>query len=381
MKPSVIVGLSGGVDSGVTALKLAEAGYNVSGLFMKNWEEDDNTDNCTSKQDFLDATEVAKTIGIPLHTANFATEYWDNVFEHFLAAYQQGYTPNPDILCNREIKFNVFAQYARLLGAELIATGHYARIQEIDSTPALLTGIDSNKDQSYFLHYVQKEHFRGFITPLGELHKQEVRLYAQKKGLPVFNKKDSTGICFIGKRNFPQFISQYIQTKPGIIKTTEGQVIGKHQGIHLHTIGQRQGLGIGGQTNTNNNPWYVVDKCITTNTIFVAQGKNHPALFRQKLNVHEANWLIDKPLFPFRCHAQIRYRQKHQLCTIQHEENGILSVHFDEPQRAVTPAQHIAFYLNERCLGGGVINHPANKMQLKHPPNQTQETKNGSKPT
>ena len=351
----VIVGMSGGVDSSVSALLLKEQGYNVEGLFMKNWEEDDGTEYCTAKEDYADAQAVADKLGIVLHGANFAAEYWDNVFEHFLQEYRAGRTPNPDILCNREIKFKAFLDYALHLGADLIATGHYTRRGECDGKGTLLKGIDSNKDQSYFLHAVGHEELEKTLFPVGEVQKPEVRRLAERAGLATARKKDSTGICFIGERRFRDFLEQYLPAQPGDIHSIDGEFLGRHQGLMYHTIGQRQGLGIGGLADHDHAPWYVVGKDLDNNVLLVAQGNDHPALFSASLFTRAIYWVAgESPALPHRCRAKIRYRQEDQPCTLQASGDGYL-VSFDQPQRAVTPGQSVVFYDADRCLGGGVI--------------------------
>jgi tRNA-uridine 2-sulfurtransferase len=351
----VIVGMSGGVDSSVAALLLLEQGYQVEGLFMKNWEEDDGTEYCTAKEDFADAQAVADTLGIKLHGANFAAEYWDNVFEHFLDEYRAGRTPNPDILCNREIKFKAFLDYAMALGSDYIATGHYTRRGFTQGRATLLKGLDDNKDQSYFLHAVGHAELEKTLFPVGEIAKPEVRELAQQRQLVTHNKKDSTGICFIGERRFKDFLQQYLPAQAGEIFSLDGEHLGKHQGLMYHTIGQRQGLGIGGKANSENAPWYVVDKDLDNNVLLVAQGNNHPALLKSELRTGELFWVDGVPATqPFSCMAKTRYRQPDQVCTVYPEGSGY-RVAFEQPQRAITPGQSVVLYDGPRCLGGGVI--------------------------
>ena len=359
MKPNsatkVIVGMSGGVDSSVSALLLQQQGYDVEGLFMKNWEEDDGTEYCTAKEDFADAQQVADKLGIVLHGANFAAEYWDNVFEHFLAEYRAGRTPNPDILCNREIKFKAFLDYALVLGADYIATGHYSRRGEQDNKATLLKGSDHNKDQSYFLHAVGHEELERTLFPIGDIEKPKVRALAEQHGLATAKKKDSTGICFIGERRFKDFLQQYLPAQPGDILSLQGEPLGRHQGLMYHTIGQRQGLGIGGRADHSEAPWYVVGKDLANNVLLVAQGNDHPALFADSLLTGEIYWVAGAPpALPMRCSAKIRYRQADQDCTLE-TAGAQYRVVFDKPQRAVTPGQSVVFYKDELCLGGGVI--------------------------
>ncbi len=355
----VIVGMSGGVDSSVSALLLQQQGYKVEGLFMKNWDEDDGTEYCTAMDDLADAQKVSDKLGMKLHTANFASEYWDNVFEHFLEEYKAGRTPNPDILCNREIKFKAFLDYTKVLGADYIATGHYVRRQDIDnehgSRTQLLRGRDGNKDQSYFLHAVAGTEIAQTLFPVGELEKPEVRRIAEEFDLVTHNKKDSTGICFIGERRFKDFLQQYLPAQPGNIETPEGEIIGKHQGLMYHTLGQRQGLGIGGLNGYSDAPWYVAIKDLKRNVLVAAQGKNHPTLFSHSLTTQHIYWVNEEPELPLTCTAKVRYRQEDQKCTLSKDETGEYRVVFDKPQRAVTPGQSVVFYTQEICLGGGVI--------------------------
>ena len=352
---SVIVGMSGGVDSSVSAYLLIEQGYQVEGLFMKNWDEDDNTEYCTAKEDLADAQAVCDKLGIKLHTANFAAEYWDNVFEHFLEEYKAGRTPNPDILCNREIKFKAFLDYAKVLGADYIATGHYVRRSDKGESSQLLRGLDNNKDQSYFLHAVGSREIRQTLFPVGELEKPEVRRIATEQGLATAKKKDSTGICFIGERRFKDFLQQYIPAQPGKIETAQGDIIGDHQGLMYYTLGQRQGIGIGGTKEHGAEPWYVVAKDLKRNVLIIGQGAQHELLFSQAVTCKDIFWINDKPgPFPFKCTAKVRYRQPDQACTIHIQADHYIVV-FDEPQRAATPGQSAVFYQGEICLGGGVI--------------------------
>ncbi|MEK7258164.1 MAG: tRNA 2-thiouridine(34) synthase MnmA, partial [Pseudomonadota bacterium] len=360
----VIVGMSGGVDSSVAALLLIEQGYQVEGLFMKNWEEDDDTEYCTAKADLADAESVCKTLGIHLHTANFAAEYWDNVFEHFIQEYRAGRTPNPDILCNREIKFKAFLDYASELGADLIATGHYARRATRQTANGaqtlLLKGLDNNKDQSYFLSAVNEAALERSLFPVGELGKPEVRDIAARHGFITHDKKDSTGICFIGERKFKDFLQRYLPATPGVIETVDGEVVGQHHGLMYHTYGQRQGLGIGGLQKHSEAPWYVVGKDLQRNVLLVAQGNDNPWLFSSALRATQVSWINRlPPTLPLSCTAKIRYRQADQACFVEHdgEQDGeqAVRVTFTAPQRAVTPGQTIVFYDGEVCLGGAVI--------------------------
>jgi tRNA-specific 2-thiouridylase len=351
----VIVGMSGGVDSSVAALLLQAQGYQVEGLFMKNWDEDDGTEYCTAIADLTDAQAVCDKLGIHLHTANFAAEYWDNVFEHFLNEYKAGRTPNPDILCNKEIKFKAFLDYATTLGADFIATGHYVRRLDEDGKTYLLKGLDNNKDQSYFLHAVHQSKLAKTLFPVGELEKPAVRSLAEEHDLITHDKKDSTGICFIGERKFSDFLKQYLPAQPGNIETDTGDIIGKHHGLMYHTIGQRQGLGIGGLKNYDESPWYVAIKDLDRNVLVVVQGTKNPLLYSNRLTAIQPDWINSAPTLPLKCTAKVRYRQADQACTIDQDDENNLVVTFESPQRAVTPGQSIVFYLGERCLGGAII--------------------------
>ncbi|MDP3534836.1 MAG: tRNA 2-thiouridine(34) synthase MnmA [Halomonas sp.] len=352
----VIVGMSGGVDSSVSALLLLQQGYEVEGLFMKNWDEDDGTEYCTAKEDLADAEAVCAKLGIKLHTANFAAEYWDNVFEHFLAEYKAGRTPNPDILCNREIKFKVFLEYAEMLGADKIATGHYVRQGVREGRPRLLKGLDGNKDQSYFLHAVPEAAIARTLFPVGELEKPAVRALAEHHDLVTAKKKDSTGICFIGERRFRDFLQQYLPAQPGMIETPEGDVIGKHMGLMYYTLGQRQGLGIGGLANYSEDPWYVAAKDLARNVLIAVQGKHHPLLYTDTLATEKMDWVAgEPPTQQGRFTAKTRYRQSDCPCEMRALADGSVEVVFDDPQWAVTPGQSLVLYDGDICLGGGVI--------------------------
>jgi tRNA-specific 2-thiouridylase len=350
----VIVGMSGGVDSSVSAFLLQQQGYQVEGLFMKNWEEDDGTEYCTAKTDLADAQAVCDKLGMRLHTANFAAEYWDRVFEHFLQEYRAGRTPNPDILCNKEIKFRAFLDYAVLLGADYIATGHYVRRSDDPECAQLLKGLDPNKDQSYFLHAVHGRQIAKTLFPVGALEKPEVRRIATAQGFVNSAKKDSTGICFIGERRFRDFLKQYLPAQPGAIETDDGRVIGTHQGLMYYTLGQREGIGIGGMRDAAEAPWYVVHKDLARNVLVVGQGHEHPLMMSRGLRTRVIDWVAGEPHLPLQCQAKTRYRQPDQACTLRRDAEGYV-VEFAEPQRAVTPGQSVVFYQGEVCLGGGVI--------------------------
>jgi tRNA-uridine 2-sulfurtransferase len=357
----LIVGISGGVDSAVAALLLIEQGHAVDGLFMKNWDEDDGTEYCTAQADYEDALRVCEHLGIRLHTANFAAEYWDNVFAHFLAEYQAGRTPNPDVLCNREIKFNVFLDYAKALGADAIATGHYARATFLpererepgDSGFRLLKGVDANKDQTYFLHSVPVAQLAQCRFPLGAMLKPDVRALARKAGLHNHRRKDSTGICFIGERRFREFLSRYVAAQPGPILDLHGNALGEHHGLAYYTIGQRQGLGIGGRRGALEAPWYVAEKRLPDNALIVTQ--DAADLCSDWLESPSVNWLLPRPALPIACTARIRHRQPEQACRVQSLPDGRIRVTFTMPQRAVAPGQFVCLYDGDVCLGGGVI--------------------------
>ena len=352
----VIVGMSGGVDSSVSAYLLQQQGYQVEGLFMKNWEEDDDTEYCSAAEDLADAQAVCDKLGIKLRTINFAAEYWDNVFEHFLAEYKAGRTPNPDIMCNKEIKFKAFLDYAKLLGADYIATGHYVRRGEKDDKATLLRGLDNNKDQSYFLYAVGHEEIGRTLFPVGELEKPEVRQIAEEQGFVTAEKKDSTGICFIGERKFTDFLQQYLPAQPGDIETPEGEVIGRHNGLMYHTLGQRKGLGIGGLKDAPEEPWFAAQKDLDRNVLIVAQGHEHPLLMSKSLKAKQLDWVArEAPAETFSCTAKTRYRQADVSCTVTKQGNDEWLVTFDEEQRAVTPGQSVVFYDGDICLGGGII--------------------------
>ena len=353
----VIVGMSGGVDSSVSAYLLKEQGYQVEGLFMKNWDEDDGTEYCTALEDLADAQAVCDKLGLTLHTANFASEYWDNVFEHFLEEYKAGRTPNPDILCNREIKFKAFLEYAQHLGADMIATGHYTRRTLVNGKGQLHKGLDQNKDQSYFLHQVGHKELAMTLFPVGELEKPKVREIAEMLDLATAKKKDSTGICFIGERRFTDFLKQYLPAQPGNIVTPEGDCIGQHQGLMYYTLGQRQGLGIGGLANYSEDPWFVAGKNLKANELIAVQGIHNEKLYSDWLFASEIFWISgEEPELPLRCTAKVRYRQTDQACTLARTDEGYILT-FDEPQRAVTPGQSLVLYRDDLCLGGGVIEH------------------------
>lgn len=352
----VIVGLSGGVDSSVCAYLLKTMGHHVEAIFMKNWEEDSlNVFECPAAQDLLDARAVCEKLQIELHTVNFAKEYWDNVFAHFLNEYRAGRTPNPDILCNKEIKFRAFLDYAKSRGADFIATGHYVRTQSNDNGVQLLKGSDPLKDQSYFLHALNQSQISQALFPVGDLPKEEVRRIAKNLNLINHAKKDSTGICFIGERKFKSFLNHYLPANPGAIKTLAGETLGQHDGLMFYTIGQRQGLRIGGRKGKAESPWYVAEKDLARNVLIVVQDEKHPALFKQSLNACGLTWFAPPKSNLLHLHAKTRYRQQDQACEVRILADGHAEVTFQMPQRAITPGQSVVFYEGDICLGGGII--------------------------
>jgi tRNA-specific 2-thiouridylase len=352
----IMVAMSGGVDSSVSALLLKNRGLNIAGMFMKNWEEDDRFGECSAAEDAEDARAVARQLDMELHTRNFAAEYWENVFEEFLDEYRAGRTPNPDILCNREIKFKTFLEHAEALGAEKIATGHYVRSDEMDGRYRLRKGLDHNKDQSYFLYAVGHRQLARTLFPVGELDKTEVRTLARHAGFDVYDKKDSTGICFIGERNFNRFLSEYLDAQPGEVRTTDEKVIGEHRGLIFHTLGQRQGLGIGGVRGFPDAPWYVLHKDMRNNVLYVGQGHQHPWLLSDRLEATELAWVSgEPPAEGSRLKAKVRYRQQDQAVTLEAVNSRRMSLKFEQLQRAVTPGQSVVLYDGDICLGGGVI--------------------------
>ena len=357
----IVVGMSGGVDSSVAALLLKEQGYDVHGLFMTNWEEDEEG-YCQAADDLRDARDVADQIGVPLHHVNFASDYRERVFEYFIREYKAGRTPNPDVLCNREIKFGVCFEYAKRLGAQLIATGHYARST---GDGRLLLAHDESKDQTYFLNSITAEALRCTQFPLGDMMKTDVRKLADSKGLNIHDKPDSTGICFIGERRFTEFLSRYLPAQPGAIRDEAGEIIGEHQGLMFYTIGQRQGLGIGGKRGAADAPWYVADKIMERNELVVVQGHDHARLTSMALLADTAHWISGRaPELPLRCFARIRHRQALQPCKLVTDPDG-LRVIFDSPQRAISPGQFVVYYLDSVCLGGSVITRALSDEALK----------------
>ncbi len=365
VKKRVVIGMSGGVDSSVSAWLLKEQGYEVIGLFMKNWEDDDNSEYCSSRQDWIDAASVADVVGVDIEAVNFAAEYKDRVFSEFLREYQAGRTPNPDVLCNAEIKFKAFLDHAMKLGADLIATGHYARVRQVESGPhtgkfELLKAFDASKDQSYFLHRLNQAQLSKTLFPLGELPKTEVRKIAEKIGLPNAKKKDSTGICFIGERPFRDFLNRYLSYQPGPMKTPDGNVVGEHVGLSFYTLGQRKGIGLGGMKSYqndagNSDAWYVAKKDIENNTLYVAQGHDHPWLLSTTLSADQASWIAGSAPDIVQLSAKTRYRQADVPCTLSAIEATQFSLAFSTPQWAVTPGQSAVLYDGDICLGGGII--------------------------
>ncbi len=355
-KKTVVIGLSGGVDSSVSAWLLKEQGYEVIGLFMKNWEDDDDSEYCSSRQDFIDASSVADVIDIDIEAVNFAKEYKERVFSDFLREYEAGRTPNPDVLCNAEIKFRAFLDHAMTLGADYIATGHYARVRRTDDGVELLRGIDPNKDQSYFLHRLTQEQLDRVIFPVGELHKTKVREIAEKLALPNAKKKDSTGICFIGERPFREFLSRYLPTHPGPIRIPDGTVVGEHMGLSFYTLGQRKGIGVGGMQNSTGEPWFVAKKDLKTNTLWICQGHDHPWLLTREITSEIPSWVaghapdMGEPLT-----VKTRYRQKDGPCELVRVDDERFTLSFSEPQWAATPGQSAVLYRGDVCLGGGFI--------------------------
>jgi tRNA-uridine 2-sulfurtransferase len=355
-KQRIVVGMSGGVDSSVTALLLKQQGYDVVGLFMKNWEDDDDAEYCSTRQDLLDAVSVADVIGIPIEAVNFSREYKERVFSYFLREYQAGRTPNPDILCNAEIKFKAFLDHAMQLGADTIATGHYAQVREVDGLFQLLKADDGSKDQSYFLHRLNQMQLSHAMFPLGKILKSQVRSIAEQHGLPNYAKRDSTGICFIGERPFREFLNRYLPTQPGEMLTPEGKLVGQHMGLSFYTIGQRQGLGIGGAKEASGEPWFVSGKDMANNRLIVVQGHDHPALLAPRLTALDSHWISGTaPLLNQPYAAKTRYRQADSPCHLTRVSDNSCEVAFDEPQWAVTPGQSVVVYDGAICLGGAII--------------------------
>ncbi len=352
---TVVIGMSGGVDSSVAAWILKQQGYNVIGLFMKNWEDDDNSEYCSSRQDWLDVVSVADLIGIDVEAVNFASEYKDRVFAEFLREYSAGRTPNPDVLCNAEIKFKAFLDHAMSLGAEAIATGHYAKTARVGEEVHLLKAIDETKDQSYFLYRLNQQQLKHVIFPLGGIRKTVIREIAQKIGLPNAAKKDSTGICFIGERPFREFLNRYLPNKPGPIKTEDGKTVGEHVGLAFYTLGQRKGIGMGGSKDGTGDPWFVAKKDIQTNTLYIVQGHDHPWLLNQLLSASQISWTSDFAPALGSYTAKTRYRQVDAPCQLSALTKDLFTLNFDEAQWAVTPGQSAVIYSGDRCLGGGII--------------------------
>lgn len=354
-KPSeirVVVGMSGGVDSSVAAYLLKQQGYDVIGIFMKNWDDTDENGVCTATEDYEDVIAVCNQIGIPYYAVNFEKQYWDKVFTYFLEEYKAGRTPNPDVMCNKEIKFKAFLEHAMNLGADYLATGHYARVEQREGETVMLRGVDNNKDQTYFLNQLSQEQLKHVMFPIGHLPKPEVRKIAEEAGLATAKKKDSTGICFIGERNFKEFLSQYLPAQPGKMETFDGQVMGQHDGLMYYTLGQRHGLGIGG----DGEPWFVLGKDLQRNVLYVGQGFHHDALYSTALSAVKMNFTTDKELpQQFNCTAKFRYRQEDSPVKVELRQDGTAYIEFVEPVRAITPGQAVVLYDGEVCLGGGTI--------------------------
>lgn len=356
MGENVVVGMSGGVDSAVAAFLLKEQGYNVQCVFMKNWEDEDDEFYCSTEEDYRDALQVCDLLDIHLHSVNFSKEYRENVFSYFLTEYKSGRTPNPDVLCNKEIKFKFFLDYALKLGAENIATGHYAKVVKHNDYYHLLKGRDSNKDQSYFLYLLGQKELSRTIFPLGDLTKAEVRQIAVQNKFPNHDKKDSTGICFIGERDFKSFLQQYLPVQPGAIVTFDGKIVGKHDGLMYYTLGQRKGIGVGGGHGETEEPWYVVEKDLDNNQLIIGQGHGHSGLYRDEIVAGQLHWISEEPnSYPYKCRAKIRYRQNDQDCMIEKTQKDLIAITFKEKQFAPTPGQSIVLYKDNECLGGGII--------------------------
>jgi tRNA-specific 2-thiouridylase len=357
----VVVAISGGVDSSVAALELVRAGHRVSALFMKNWHEPAADGRCRWEDDVADALEVCERLGIPLNTVDLSQAYWDGVFRNFLDEYARGRTPNPDVLCNREVKFKAFLEHARAVGGDVVATGHYARVDRgPDGTYRLLRGADANKDQSYFLYTLGQAQLAATCFPVGHLPKPAVRARAHAAGLVTHAKKDSTGICFIGEQGFREFLSRFLPAQRGEIRTLDGRLVGEHPGVVYYTLGQREGLGIGGVRGAAEGPWFVVGKDVPRNRLVVAQGHDHPALLSHRLEADTLTWVAgEPPALPLRCTAKTRYRQTDQTCVVERVDDGRLTAVFEAPQRAVTPGQSVVFYAGDACLGGGIIDRTA----------------------
>jgi tRNA-specific 2-thiouridylase len=356
----VVVGMSGGVDSSVAAWLLKQQGYDVVGLFMKNWEDDDTDEYCTSREDLIDAAAVADVIGIDLEAVNFAAEYRERVFALFLRDYEAGRTPNPDVLCNSEIKFRAFLDHALTLGADCIATGHYARLRRSsDGTVELVKAVDGAKDQTYFLHRLTQEQLAPVVFPLGEITKRDVRAIAQREGIPTYAKRDSTGICFIGERPFRDFLARYLPRTPGPIVTPEGEAVGRHDGLAYYTIGQRHGLGIGGTRDRADAPWFVAGKDLARNALVAVQGHDHPLLYRREVAAIDMHWIAGEPRrLPARLAAKTRYRTPDAACEVRSHGERAIAASFDVPQWAPTPGQYLVLYDGDVCLGGAVIDAP-----------------------